>query len=219
MRNELYEKMAQLQWLLRRQHLRGMAERGPLADPTRGQGRILAVLKLRDGISTKDLAYLLDVQVSSLNELLSKMEKNGYVTREPSGQDKRIMLVKLTDKGNNERQPESSEHSDIFSCLSGEEQKTLSDFLDRIIDALYTEAGDEGEEMAEKMEALRARLGDIGDFLEGRGRFPGGWGMAHGLHMRYGHGRFGHDGFPGRRDFRDGGCNRGYSRDKNDDQD
>jgi len=116
----------------------------PTADTTRGQGRIIAVLKLRDGISTKDLAFLLGVRVSSLNELLSKLEKGGYVTREPFEQDKRVMLVKLTEKGRNEEQPEVLLSEDIFSCLSEEEQKALGEYLDCVIDTLHKEYADYG---------------------------------------------------------------------------
>ncbi|MDR1069198.1 MAG: MarR family transcriptional regulator, partial [Gracilibacteraceae bacterium] len=136
MNDELYEKLASLRWLLHKRRLRGWAHRGPLADHTQGQGRILAFLKLRDNISTKELSYLLGIAVSSLNELLAKLEKSGHVTREPSEEDKRVMLVRLTEKGRSEEQPEISDRSDIFACLSEAEQGTLEDYLDRIIAAL-----------------------------------------------------------------------------------
>ena len=187
MNNELYEKLTRLQWLLHKQQLRCMAEKGPMADTTRGQGRILAMLKMRDGISTKDMSYLLGVRVSSLNELLSKLEKSGYITREPSEQDKRVMLVKLTDKGRNVQQPESIDFNDIFACLSEEEQETLGEYLDRIIAALHTSVGDDEEDWLEKMASLRERLGDIGAFFGSRGReFFEGNGFPHGMHMDFG---------------------------------
>jgi len=170
MSNELYEKLTQLQWLLHRQQLRSWAERGPMADTTRGQGRILAMLKLQDGISTKDLSYLLGIRVSSLNELLAKMEKAGYITREPSEQDKRVMLVKLTNKGKSEQQPKSADSNDIFSCLSDDEQHTFIEYLNRIINALHAIVGDDEEDLMEKMDALRTRLGDLGGFFGARGR-------------------------------------------------
>lgn len=87
-----------LQWLLH-----NYVQHGPMADPTRGQGRMLTMLQLQDGISTKDLSYLLGIRIASLNELLSKLEKTGYVTREPSEIDKRVMIICLTDKGRNEK--------------------------------------------------------------------------------------------------------------------
>ena len=35
----------------------------------------------------------------SLGELLSKLEKNGYILRTPSETDRRVMNIKLTDEG------------------------------------------------------------------------------------------------------------------------
>jgi DNA-binding MarR family transcriptional regulator len=179
MNPRLYEKLAQLQWLLHKQQIRGWAENGPLADTTRGQGRVVALLKMQDGISTKDLSYLLGARVSSLNELLAKLEKSGYVTREPSEQDKRIMLVKLTEKGKNEQQPEPVDSGDIFSCLSDEEQKKLGEYLDRVIDSLHAIFGDDEEDWLKKMEAIRMRFGDVGAFWGAhRHGFPGGRGFS-----------------------------------------
>ena len=135
---ELWEKLSQLQFLLhKRQFCR---QTDPTADVTRGQGRILAFLKLRDGIRTRDLAYLLDIRISSLNELLAKLEKNGYITREPSQEDRRVMLVHLTEKGRTEEQPESASDT-LFSCLSPEDQSSFGSYLDRIIAALEAELG------------------------------------------------------------------------------
>ena len=135
---ELWEKLSQLQFLLhKRQFCR---QTDPTADVTRGQGRILAFLKLRDGIRTRDLAYLLDIRISSLNELLAKLEKNGYITREPSQEDRRVMLVHLTETGRTEEQPESASDT-LFSCLSPEDQSSFGSYLDRIIAALEAELG------------------------------------------------------------------------------
>lgn len=57
---------------------------GDMADVTRGQGRVLTVLQNTDNISTKDLAYVMGIRQQSLNELLKKLEKKGYVVRKPS---------------------------------------------------------------------------------------------------------------------------------------
>ena len=201
MTSELYKKLTRLQWLLHKRQMRCWAERGPMADTTRGQGRILAVLKLRDGISTKDLSYLLGVRISSLNELLQKMEKNGYITREPCDQDKRVMLVKLTDKGRGVQQPEHFDFDDIFSCLSEDEQKALGEYLDRIIDALQENTDEES--MFDKMETLREKLGDMGAYIGDYGReFFGGRGFPHGSRSGFGPEHCGRGGYPGRHDFR-----------------
>jgi len=200
MDNELYEKLTRLQWLLHRQQIRSWTEHGPMADTTRGQGRILALLRMRDGISTRDLSYLLEVRISSLNELLSKLEKAGYITREPFEQDRRVMLVKLTEKGRNEQQPDPIDFGDIFSCLSDEEQQDFGAYLDRIIQALHESVGDDEEEWFGKVASLRERLGDVGDLFGRHGRaFFGGHGFPHDPHMGMARG----GGFAGRRGFPD----------------
>jgi len=180
MNNELYEKLSRLQWLLHKQHIRGYAAGGPMADTTRGQGRILAVLKLKDGISTKDLSYLLGVRVSSLNGLLAKLEKCGHVTREPSEQDKRVMLVRLTEKGRRLEEPDT--HGDIFACLSDEEQRAFGECLDRIIAALAEKLGYDDEEELERMAAAREHFAEMmGDHWGGHAfrRLFGGLGRFH----------------------------------------
>ena len=166
MYEELYEKLTRLQWLLHKQQIRGWTRGGPMADTSRGQGRILAVLKMKDGISTKDLSYLLGVRVSSLNEMLSKLEKSGHITREPSEQDKRIMLVKLTDKGRSEEGPETSDFGGIFACLTDEEQSAFGECLDRIISALIEKIGYNDEKEFERMKAAREHFSEMmgGDF-------------------------------------------------------
>ena len=157
----LFEKLARLQWLMRRQRHRNFAKNGPTADATRGQGRIIALLKMQDGISTRDLSYLLGIRVSSLNELLAKMEKNGYITREPSEADKRVMLTKLTEKGRSEPQDEWNPSS-VFACLSAEEQQSFAAYLDRIIEAVEAELGPDTDEDSRAwwVNEARARMGD-----------------------------------------------------------
>ena len=188
--NELYEKLSRLQWLLHKSQVRGWTKCGPMSDTTRGQGRIIAVLKLQDGISTKDLSYLLGVRVSSLNELLAKLEKNGFITRTTSEDDKRIMLVKLTDKGHNMQERELDDFDEMFKCLSEDEQKTFGDYLDRIIETLGEKYNAEHEEEMKRIELLREKfketMGEDFDFRDFRKMFRG----HSGPHKRHGrHGR------------------------------
>jgi len=183
---QLYEKMTRLQWLMLKHHHRTRTEGGPMADTSRGQGRILAMLKLQDGISTKDLSYLLGIRVSSLNELLAKMEKNGYINREPDENDKRVMLVKLTEKGRDEPQREVRS-GDIFECFSAAEKKVFGEYLSRIITQLAAEYEEETDDEREWWTcAARERMGD--DMFErfasrARGGFSPG-GVHHRQHHR-----------------------------------
>ena len=141
MYKELYEKLSRLQWLLQRQHLRSHAEYGPMGDPTRGQGRVLAALKMKPEISMRDLSYLLAIRHQSLNELLNKLEKSGYITRTPSETDKRSVMIRLTEKGKNEQYMDMD--VGIFNCLNEEERVAFGEYLDRVIAALEERVGDE----------------------------------------------------------------------------
>lgn len=179
MNTELYEKLAKLQWLLQRQHLKNHAAVGPMADTSRGQGRILAFLRMKDGISTKDLSYMLDIRVSSLNELLAKMEKAEYITRKPSETDKRIMLIYLTQKGQ-EEEGQEIDSGNIFSRLSPEEQVAFGEYLVRVITTLEEELGTDAERdvMALWMEAAKERIGteEFEKLMSMRGKMNGMWG-------------------------------------------
>ena len=183
---ELIEKLGRLQWLVRKRRIQDSVTGGPMADPTRGQGRILALLKLQDGVSTRDLSFLLGIRVSSLNELLAKLEKSGHICREPAEADKRVILVKLTEMGREAPQA-APDIGDVFSCLTYEEMETFGEYLDRIIASLESKGADDGEE-AERgwwIREARDRMGDeMFDRLSGAVR-----GFQHGLGHGKGHGR------------------------------
>lgn len=159
--SDIYEKLSTLQWLMKRHQMFCQAESGPFADTTRGQGRILAMLKIQPEIATKELAYLLGIRQQSLNELLNKLEKNGYVERKPSENDKRVMIVHLTEKGKQVQQPET-DYQKIFDCLLPEELQQLSQYLDRIIEAFQMKTGNASEEKEwiDRMSQARERMGD-----------------------------------------------------------
>lgn len=159
--SDIYEKLSTLQWLMKRHQMFCQAESGPFADTSRGQGRILAMLKIQPEIATKELAYLLGIRQQSLNELLNKMEKNGYVERKPSENDKRVMIVHLTEKGKQVQQPKT-DYQNIFNCLLPEELLQMSKYLDHIIEAFQLQNGNALEEnnMIDWMAQARERMGD-----------------------------------------------------------
>ena len=92
------------------------------------------MLKIQPEIKTRELAYLLGIRQQSLNELLNKLEKSGYVERRPYEKDKRVMVVHLTEKGKKIPQPET-DYQEILDCLSLEELQQFGEYLDRIIAA------------------------------------------------------------------------------------
>ncbi len=62
------------------------------------QGRILFVLWRSDSISIQELAKKTSLGKSTLTSMLDRLEKNGYITRIPSAEDRRKIIIKLTEK-------------------------------------------------------------------------------------------------------------------------
>jgi DNA-binding MarR family transcriptional regulator len=140
---DLFRKFSRVMWLMHRHHQHSHSKHGPMGDPHRGQGRILALLKMQSQINQKDLAFLLDIRPQSLGELLVKLERGGYITRTPSENDHRVLDIKLTEEGlkavNTE---EGKSHLDgLFDCFTADEQVALSEYLDRIIASMENEFG------------------------------------------------------------------------------
>ena len=185
-------------------------------DTTRGQGRILAALKLKDGIATRELAYVLGIRVPSLNEALSKLENAGHIVREPDPRDRRVQLITLTDSGRaltgqlGEGEPESD---NIFEVLTEQERTNLSDYLDRLIARMHEDLPDLEADRQEWEKAARERMGD--DAFEAwaaQAQERGGFGALAGFGPLGGFGPgFGPQGF-GPRGFGGPGVGRGRKR-------
>lgn len=159
---DLDRLLARLVSLVHRKKLRrrgrGSGAGGPFADPTRGQGRLLALLKMQDGMPAKDLAYVLGIRPASLNELVTKLERAGLVVRERSPEDGRVMLVRLTEAGRATRQ--EIPDSDLFKGLTEEQRLTLAELLRIVIADLEAELGTPGPDLTPWMDELRAHLGE-----------------------------------------------------------
>lgn len=139
---ELLAKLIRLSELLHRHSHRSHRMHGPVGDPHRGQGRVLALLRMRPEISQKELSYLLDIRPQSLGELLAKLERNGFIERAPSETDRRVMNIRLTEEG--EKAAEQPREGDaLFKSLNAEEQELLGQYLDRIIAELEEDLADE----------------------------------------------------------------------------
>jgi DNA-binding MarR family transcriptional regulator len=143
MSKEVYEKLTRLQHLLHKWQIRSHIYSGPL-DASRGQGRIIAALKETDSICTKDLAETLGINISTLNEMLVKLEKGKFIRREPSADDKRVILLALTDKGKGINQSVVPS-IDLFAGFTENEQTEFAVYIDRIIAVLLEKLGGDDE--------------------------------------------------------------------------
>lgn len=141
---DLIMQLTRVEWLLHKYHQQNHMNFGPMGDPRKGQGRILSILKMKPEISQKELSYLLEMRPQSLGELLSKLEKKGYISRTPSATDRRVMNIKLIKEDEATEESEQDFSFDkVFECLNDEEQQNFSNYLDRIINLLESQVGDE----------------------------------------------------------------------------
>ena len=126
---------------------------------TKGQGRLIVLLKRKDNLSTKELSEILNVSVSSLNETLNKLEQKNFIKKVPSEKDKRILLVELTEEG---RQLEFKNHEDIdiFDSLSKEEKENLNDYLNQLTLSLHEKFKREDPEKYAKIVKNRKEIFD-----------------------------------------------------------
>jgi DNA-binding MarR family transcriptional regulator len=142
--------------------------RGSYFNPRTGQGRILTILKLQPEIEQKELGYLLDMSRQALAELLAKLEKAGYVTRVQSERDRRSYVVSLTDQGREVAEQVAAAEPDnnddplglgaALNTLSPDEQQTLSDYLERISDAIRAKLGPSADPRDEFAEFFREKF-------------------------------------------------------------
>lgn len=131
---KLMNLLMRLEGLLRRQMMGGRQR--AVMNPHRGQGRVLSILRMKKEITQKELTYILDMSKQAIGELLSKLEHCGYITRTPSEEDGRVMIVTLTEKGrtvSDEMDLDGDESENLFQCLTREEQKNLGEYLERLI--------------------------------------------------------------------------------------
>lgn len=165
-KREFNEKFMELLYSIRKFHMLSHKNISPLQDTSRGQGRILAMLRLKSKIAAKDLSYILGIRQQSLNETLQKLEKEGYIVRTPSPKDRRVMLISLTEKGK-EIKPVQHDYLDVLDEFSDEELKQFTSYIDRLRNAcdqqIKTIASPKDEarfgEFHERMLNMRNKMG------------------------------------------------------------
>lgn len=99
-----------------------------------GQRRVLRLLAEQGQISQKTLQEQLMIQSGSVSELISKLEAKGLVRRQKDEQDRRQVLLVLTEDGKAAAAADSMElpQEELFSVLTAEEQQTLQRLLQKL---------------------------------------------------------------------------------------
>lgn len=126
------EQLRQLQIVMHRTAFR--SSRGHSS--YRGRGKVLSILKENPTISRRELEERLDISRQALTELLMKLEKSGCIVREPSPDDRRAMLIHLTERGRaaaGENDEGISPLTELLEGLSAEELELFSGCLEKIL--------------------------------------------------------------------------------------
>lgn len=106
------------------------------------QGRILFALWQNDGVSIQELARRTSLGKTTLTSMLDRLEKAGFLTRIPSREDRREVLIKLTEKDRALRDlyaEVSREMADLFYAgFTNKEIEKFEAYLRRILENLTT---------------------------------------------------------------------------------
>lgn len=106
-----------------------------------GQYKCLFLLDQAESVTQHRLANILEIRPASLSELLSKLEKKGFVSKTLSAKDRRTYDISITPSGRSEVQKVRSQrlkdHHELTDPLSEEDKRQLHAILKKI-DDYYT---------------------------------------------------------------------------------
>lgn len=134
--NNVLEIMMRMSRSLKRHHSGGRRH-------FNGGHRILRVLKQEGPIHAKELAERLDIRPASLSEALDRLESKELIVRSTDENDKRKVLISLSDKANEmmeKRRERKDEREQIINAaLTAQEQEEFIRLGQKLIDALHSD--------------------------------------------------------------------------------
>ncbi len=134
-KRDLTKSMLEMYNLLHRYHMMWYGKNFGGLDPWQGQGRILKALRRMHSITQKELGFILDLRPQSLGELLQKLEANGYIIRYHAKEDRRALIVELTEKGET-FQLQKPNYEELYVTLSDSEREEFQELLDKVSEEL-----------------------------------------------------------------------------------
>ncbi len=96
---------------------------------------VFLVLWEKDGVTVGEIGERLHLDNGTLTPLLKKMEKAGYVSRERSSKDERVVLITLTKEGKAMKKKAREIPFQVGSCLciDPKDAKQLKEMLDKLL--------------------------------------------------------------------------------------
>ena len=120
-----------------------------MKDLTYNDFHVIEAIGLREPKSMKTVANLMDVTTGTLTKAMDGLTEKGYVIRERSKQDKRVVWVYLTEKGKAAYKHHEAFHHDMIKNAKGQlnehEMTVLIYALAKLIDYFQAQYGIEEE--------------------------------------------------------------------------
>lgn len=127
-------------WLLATSYSRLVTEADKRLAPlglTAAQYAVVLMLAQSDASTSSELCRLMDYDRGAMTRLLQRLEGKGVVTRSQDPSDRRVQILKLTDKGkrlHGQVQPTIDRlHAQALSGLDEDQAKVLATLLCRVI--------------------------------------------------------------------------------------
>lgn len=111
-----------------------------------GRFPALAIIHLNPGISQSALGRAIARDKSTVSPLIKDLQKNGFISRKPSTQDRRSVTLSLTKKGErilDRLHVRAKEHEDEIDRMIGTSKSRLMAMLEKIIGGLAARQTDE----------------------------------------------------------------------------
>ena len=97
--------------------------------------RVLSLLSQKGEMPQRELREALGVQAGSFSELAGRLEERGFLTREQDPEDRRRILLRITEAGRERAEKDShARDQELFCALSETEQAQLRALLQKIAD-------------------------------------------------------------------------------------
>lgn len=111
-----------------------------------GQHHIIMLLFHNDGLTVSQIASHIGIAPATASVSIKRMEKAGFIQRKTDEKDARTVKIFLTDKGRaimeHIREKMNEQERRITACLSEDEVGRLSDMLDKIIENIIEQEGE-----------------------------------------------------------------------------
>lgn len=131
------ESAAYLAGLLAKEAARAFQARAKQSGFARGQLPVLLELWSCDGLTQRQLLDRLDIEQATMANTLSRMERDGLITRSPHPADKRAQLVHLSERGRAMRADAlaAAEHAEaeLFKGFRRFERELLLEYMRMMI--------------------------------------------------------------------------------------